>query len=294
MRRILKYVGIAFVFVFVVLWVASGYIGTRIVTAPNHHAVGTRSALAGRPVEDVSITTEDGLTLSAWYVPNDSKSAVITLAGIGAGRGQMASTAETYVGWGFSALLPDLRGTGESEGDLVSIGYYERRDLTACARWLREKGYTCVGAHGFSLGAATICFAYKEGVALEFAVIESGYDTMQKAIDRRLDMAYMPHFIGWPYRFFFTRFMGADFQSMSPIEYLPKCKNPTLFLSGDSEVFLTADDTEALYQACGSEKKRLHLFKGGKHDPSIRHFPEESRGVVREFLEKEVGWALAG
>ena len=294
MRRVLKYAAVVFLAGFMALWLVSGYVGARLVSAPNHHTVGTRAELGGRAVEDVFIETADGLRLSAWYVANESKNAVVTLSGIGAGRGQMARWAEMYIGWGVAALLPDLRGTGESGGDRVSIGYYERRDLQACVRWLHDKGYTCVGAHGFSLGAATICFAFKEGVELGFAVVESSYDTMQNAVDHRLDIAYMPHFTGWPYRYFFSRYMGADFDEMSPIKYLPACKSPILFLSGDNEVFLTASETEAMYRVCGSARKDVHIFAGGKHDPAIRHFPGEAEGVVREFLETKADWTAAG
>lgn len=294
MRRVLKRIGIGLVSTFVVLWIAAGVVGTHLATGPRHREIAYRPEIGGRPVEEVSIKTGDGLLLSAWYVPNDSEYAVVTLSGIDADRRQLVSTAEAYIGWGFAALLPDLRGTGESEGDLVSIGYYERKDLAACVEWLRDKGYTCVGAHGFSLGAATICFAFKEHVDLGFAVIESGYDTMQNAVNRRLDIAYMPHFIGWPHRAYFSWYVGAGFREMSPIEHLPGCKAPALFLSGDSERVLTVDDTEALFNACGSDKKRLHIYKGGRHAPSLSRFPDEARGVIREFLEKEVGWTANG
>lgn len=294
MRRILKYVGIALVSIFLVSWIASGIVGTRIATAPRHRVIEPREQLGGRPVEDVSIRTEDGLMLSAWYVPNDSEYAVITLSGIGADRRQLSSTAEAYIELGFAALLPDLRGTGQSEGDLVSIGYYERKDLVASVRWLQDKGYTCVGAHGFSLGAATVCFSFQDRVDLGFAVIESGYDTMQNAVNRRLDIARMPHFIGWPYRVCFSWYVGADFRALSPIDYLPECMAPVLFLSGNNERVLTEGDTEAMFAACGSEKKRLHIFEGGKHAPSVSRFPDEARPVIREFLETEVGWKTKG
>ncbi len=292
MRRFLKWTGIVLVSLFVVLWTGVGVVGTKMVTAARHGNVKPRTEIAGRPVEQVSLTTEDGVVLSAWYVPNDSEYAVVTLSGIGADRGQLVSTAETYINWGFSALLPDLRGTGQSGGDMVSIGYHERKDLLACVRWLQGKGLKTIGAHGFSLGAATVCFAMNDSSDLGFAVVESSYDTMQHAIDNRLDLYSVPHFIGWPYRFCLSHRLGADFTALSPLTYMPRCTCPTLVMSGDSEGVLSAVETTALYEKCGSQHKQLHLFKGGHHRPSIRAFPEESKDTLHQFLTEDLGCKL--
>ena len=292
MRRFLKWTGIVFIFLFILLWVAVGVVGTNTVTAARHGHITPRNEIAGRHVEQVTLMTEDGISLSAWYVPNDGPNAVITLSGIGASRGQLVSTAETYINWGFSALLPDLRGTGASGGDMVSIGYHERKDLIACVRWLQGKGLKTIGAHGFSLGAATVCFAMKDLSDLGFAVVESSYDTMQHADDNRLDLVKVPHFIGWPYRFFLSRRIGADFTALSPLTYMPRCTCPTLIMSGDSEGVLKAEETAALYDKCASKYKLLHIFKGGHHRPSIRDFPEESKETLRQFLTEKVGCKL--
>jgi dipeptidyl aminopeptidase/acylaminoacyl peptidase len=288
MRRFLKWTGVVLVSLFLVVWIAVGVVGANMVTSARHGSVKPRTEIAGKPVEQVTLTTDDGVALSAWYVPNESKCAVVTLSGIGANRSQLVSTAETYINWGFAALLPDLRGTGESGGDMVSIGYHERKDLVACVRWLQNKGLKTIGAHGFSLGAATVCFAMKDLSDLGFAVVESSYDTMQHADDNRLDLVKVPHFIGWPYRFFLSHRIGADFTALSPLTYMPRFTCPTLIMSGDDERVLKAEETTALYDQCASKRKRLHIFKGGHHRPSIRAFPEESRETLRQFLKEDV------
>ena len=292
LRRFLKWSGTVLLLIFLAVWVASGYVGTNVVTAAKHRPVKPKTEIAGKRVEQVTITTEDGIALSAWYVPNSNDNAVITLSGIGGNRGQMVPTAETYINWGFSALLPDLRGTGESQGDLVSIGYHERKDLIACVRWLQDRGIKTVGAHGFSLGAATVCFAMKELPDLGFAVVESSYDTMQDATEHRLAAVHLPRFIGWPYRFFLGRRIGADFAAMSPVNYMPYCRCPILISSGDSEGILYPSETNALFENCGSDRKRLHFYKSGRHRPAISGFPEESRTILHAFLTKDVGCAL--
>jgi len=293
MRKLLYIAGGVSLGIFVILWVLTGIIGIHIVAAPRHGTVGHRDELAGKPVADVSFLTEDGLRISAWCIPNSTENAVILLSGIGCDRGQMTANAEAYVQMGFTALMPDLRGTGQSDGDLVSIGYHERKDLAACVKFLRENGFKRVGAHGFSLGAATICFAFKDVPDLSFAVVESSYDTMYSAINNRLAMYYMPPFIGWPYRICSYFRMGATFPQMSPVNYMPMAKCPVLILSGDSEGYIKPQETKDLYEKCASPKKRIHLFAGGTHEPSIRDYRDEFLNTVRSFFTEDVGIELA-
>lgn len=292
MRRFLKYLSVSLVVLLVGAWMVSGYVCTSYVTAPRPNAVEDQTEFAEKPIQDVSLTTEDGVNLAAWYIPNSPDNAVITLSGIGNDRRQMRRTAEAYAAWGFTLLMPDLRGTGESGGEYITIGWDERKDLIACVRWLKDKGYKCIGAHGFSLGAAAICFAFKDLPDLGFAVVESSYDTMRSATENRLARYHVPGFAAWPFQVYFGLWTGAGLNGVSPVKYMPYAKCPVLVLSGDSEGYLTKDETTSLFNACGSSKKRMHIFKGGRHKQSMSHFPEESRETIRKFLVEEVGLAL--
>ena len=51
-------------------------------------------------------------------------------------------------------------------------------------------------------------------------------------------------------------------------------------------------DTQTMFDRCGSEKKKLHVFMGGHHRTSMNTFPEESRRVLREFLNEKAGYAI--
>jgi alpha-beta hydrolase superfamily lysophospholipase len=50
----------------------------------------------------------------------------------------------------------DFAGCGLSEGDYISLGYYERGDVDAVFRYLRELGtVSSIGIWGRSMGAVT-------------------------------------------------------------------------------------------------------------------------------------------
>lgn len=279
-----KRILIAIVSLLVAGWLATGYVGARLMTAPRHSTVEARADLGGQPIENVSIQTADGVTLSAWYIPNDRERAVVLLSGIGHNREQCRYNAEVYVGLGYAVLMPDLRGAGQSGGDMISMGWYERRDLEACVQFLESKGYKQIGAHGMSLGAATICYALQDKPHLAFIVLESCYDTFENAINNRLSLRGIPHFLGWSGQWFGALRMGVPMRQLRPVDFVPLCTIPALIIAGDSEGSVKVSETQNLYKHCAAPLKRLHILKGCRHANLMKQSPAECRAAVEDFL----------
>ncbi len=292
MKRRAAWIGAILPAALLMLWGGGSFYVAYALTHPPKTAIHSREDLGGRPIETIRLTTEDGVSLEAWYVPNDGDKAVILLAGIGSERRQMVRHGEYYVELGYTVLMPDLRASGNSGGDIVSLGWYERRDLAVCHAFLKKMGHEHIGADGFSLGAATICYSFQDNLDWAFVVAESAYHCIDSAMEHRLDMFNVPHFVALPARWFTEKLLGVSAEELRPIDYMPLCKAPALIVSGDSEIVLTSQETEALFEKCGSPMKRLHLFKGGQHQNFLKHFPDEYRQVLKDFLDDvESGWA---
>ena len=266
------------------VWILGGYVVAAKVAAPRPSVIEHRDAIGGKAVEDVSVRTEDGLTLSAWLVRNAPDRAVIFLPGIGSNRQQFGRHADYYTELGYTLLMPDLRATGQSEGRVISIGWNERKDLMACFNYLRDAGYAHVGADGISLGAAAICYSLKELKDLAFIVLESSYDTIDHAFYNRLDLYHVPHFLVYPVRWFVAWKIGAGPEQMRPVDFMPYCTAPTLVLAGDSEGYLKVSETMDLFNGCASAKKRVHIFKGAHHENFLKRCPDEFKQEVGDFL----------
>lgn len=275
----------------VVVWMILGYIASYFFVRPMPREVKARETIGEYALQDIELTARDGLRARGWYVPAEGDRAVILMNGIYGTRTGMVSRAEWYLDRGYSVVLPDLRGTGMSEGDMVSYGWYERFDLEAAYRFVREKGYERAGAHGISLGAATIAFSFQEIEDYDFVVLESSYDTLDNAYRNRLAMFNVPHFITYPLRWFVEYRLGVSPDVVNPMDYLARCQAPALIMAGDSEIELKLKETEALYAACASEDKRLHIFEGGKHENFLRRFEDEFLSVMNAFIEDvEADW----
>lgn len=284
MKKWIKRLAFTALALFMVLWSVFTVGGLYFTVRPRTSDFADLETLGGHAVEPVTIAAEDGVNLSAWYVPASSDRAVILLAGIDANRNSCRSRGEFFLEQGFSVLLPDLRASGKSGGKVVTIGWQERKDLVACYNFLTEKGYAHIGADGVSLGAATICYAIPELPGLSFAILESSYDTLISAVRNRLAMFSTPHFIAYPFYVGFSIIARATPWAMQPVDYMKYSTAPTLIMAGDSEKEIPVHETQSLFDNCTAPLKRLHFFKGSGHWDFLGRYTEEYREQVLAFL----------
>ena len=130
-----------------------------------------RPANLGRPYQEVSLRTEDGLDLAAWYVPSRNGAAVIVFPG----RGSRVPQARMLVHAGYGVLMLDMRGQGESEGISNVLGWESSKDLHAAIAFLQgrpdvEDGR--IGGIGFSVGGEQMIEAAAENDGLRAVVSE--------------------------------------------------------------------------------------------------------------------------
>ncbi|HMZ57527.1 MAG TPA: CocE/NonD family hydrolase [Leptospiraceae bacterium] len=194
------------------------------------------------------------------------------------------SRAEFYLKKGFSVLMPDLRGTGKSEGDLISFGWHERKDLLACILELKRLGFSKISVDGQSLGAAAAVYSMSDYADYEFIILESCYDNITNAFRNRINKFPVPHFVFRPVEFFTGKMIGASVQELVPDVLIAKIASPVLFLAGDSEYQIPTEETVKLFERSESKFKRLHFFKGAEHEDFHVRYRGEFEKTVSDFL----------
>jgi fermentation-respiration switch protein FrsA (DUF1100 family) len=218
-----------------VLWViialtalAIGYLGAGLfvadrLSAPSHHPQELTPTDEGLDYREVSIHSTDGLELAGWWVPgNDPSRAVVLVPGIEGDKSDrhIIKTASVYAGTGYGVLMIDLRAQGHSEGERVTMGYKEVRDVRGALSWLNERGIAPgeVVLHGFSLGGATVLRAAPEsGVAA--VVEEAAYADLPLILRQQLpEVSGLPSLFT-PAMFFMGKlFLGIDPWAVRPEE----------------------------------------------------------------------------
>src|SRR5512145_1336506 len=75
----------------------------------------------GMRYENISLETEDGYQLAAWYVPSENRAAIVLLHGYKNTRDAVLPVAQMLAQNGYGVILIDLRGHGESDGETLSF-----------------------------------------------------------------------------------------------------------------------------------------------------------------------------
>ena len=126
---------------------------------PNHHSICCETPLdyGAAEYEKIHIQTADGLMLSGWYVPPQeiTGAVIVLLHGAHGDRTGTAWHARQFIQAGYGVLLYDQRALGESDGEVVAMGWVEGPDLLAVLDGLEshpEVDSTKIGIVGLSGG----------------------------------------------------------------------------------------------------------------------------------------------
>lgn len=161
MKRGLKYwirllsVGISGGILVACIGVELTYIITITQPAPSTVGNPPQSSI-GIEYQPVTLFNErDDIQLSGWYIPSENGAAIILLHGFGSNRLEMKTRADTLARHGYGVLLYDLRGHGESGGDVRAFGWQDVEDVKTALEFLsnrEEVDPNRIGILGFSIG----------------------------------------------------------------------------------------------------------------------------------------------
>lgn len=236
------------------------------------------------PQRHAWITSHDGLRLHARFFEYAPGAVVeIMFHGYrGTAERDMSGGIARCFALGRSALLVDHRGSGTSEGHIITFGERERLDA---ALWvdtvLREIDPEAkIILTGISMGAATVMLA--SSMPLPENVIgvlaDCGY-TSTKAIIMKViaDMGLPPRVL-YPFvRLSARLFGGFDPDAHAPVKSVASTSLPIIFFHGDADTFVPCEMSRENYEACASKKKQLVIVKGAAHGTA---FPTDKEGYL--------------
>jgi pimeloyl-ACP methyl ester carboxylesterase len=206
----------------VVAYLVVGYVVAARLSAPVRRPVERTPADVGQEYREVGLRSTDGLALSAWWVERGSSRAAVLVHGWGSDRSSrhVLDTATVYEDAGFDVLMVDLRAHGESEGERVTIGYREVRDVRGALSWLARRGFDPgrVVLHGWSMGGAAVVQA-APGTGVGAVVEESAYADLPPLLRERLpEVSGLPAFFT-PGIFLVGKLsLGIDPWAVRPVE----------------------------------------------------------------------------
>ncbi len=249
----------------------------------------------GLQFEEVEFKSRDGITLRGWFIPaSEAKGTIIFCHGH---AGSMDPDLK-YVPWfnarGFNVLMFDFRGHGRSEGDRISMGYFERFDLLGAVDYLKNRGIDNIGVLGFSMGGAVAITTAAIEPSIKAVACDGAFADLLEVLIRGIGVvnpALRPiGFIVGPLAILFASIrLGAWLPSADPIRWVAEISpRPLLLIHGGKDVFISTRRIMALYQAAG-EPKELWLIPDAGHRNADELYPEEYQKRVVGFFEKWLG-----
>jgi uncharacterized protein len=228
-------------------------------------------ALGLSQAESITLSTEDGLTLGAWFVPAATPRRAITVIVFNGNAGNRAFRAPLAAGLaqrGMSTLLLDYRGYGGNPGTPTEEGL--ARDARAARRYVSSRaGRDRIVYFGESLGS---------GVAVRLAVEQPPGALMLRSPFTSLTDIGRHHYPVLP-----VGLLLAD--RFASIDRIRDVRCPVLVIAADRDSIIPTDQSRRLFEAA-PEPKQLLIVEGTDHNDYELLAGRRVLDAIAEFLDR--------
>lgn len=188
---------------------------------------------------------------------------------------------------GYNVVLPDLHAHGLSEGDMIQMGWLDRKDIL---HWMSIFKSDTMAIHGVSMGGATTMMVsaekMPEGIKDIRFVDDCGYTSVWDEFAGELKNQFgLPAFPLLHTSSLLCKIRyGWYFGEASALNQVRKCNYPMLFIHGDKDTFVPTEMVYRLYEA-KPDNKKLWIAKGAEHAESYLKHRKEYLNQLRKFLK---------
>ena len=263
-----------------------------LVSIGSYLSAAIHSSIGEAPQElratTVRISTSPTGVVVGWFARGQAGlGGVLLLHGVRANRRDMLDRAIFLEQAGYSVLLIDLPGHGESTGDKITFGVREGAGVLAALGYLRrELPGERLGVIGVSLGAASLVLAHPQP-APNAVVLESMYPTIEEAVTDRLAIrlgpagAKLAPLLLWQLPFQ----LGVSPSELRPIDHIAALGSPVLIASGTTDEHTSWAETQRIYSAA-MPPKELWAVEGAAHVDLHRYKPKEYETRILQFFSR--------
>lgn len=244
----------------------------RLIYFPTQHVINPSLELPR--VEEVELSTDDGLVLTAWFVAPEHPSSgmVILFNGNAGNRSDRIPLARELTEEGYGALLVDYRGYGNNTGSPSESGL--AADARAAFAFLKTRDDVDparLAYFGESLGAA---------VALGLAVEHPPAALLLRSPFTSLADVGSTHYPWLPVSFL----LWDQYPNTDRIE---KLETPVMVIAGSADRIVPPQQSIELYEAASQPKQLVVIEQAGHNDFELLA-GEKMIGEIDRFLDKHL------
>ena len=237
------------------------------------------------------LTAPDGARLVGHVLVPEKSNGKLIVACHGArssGLGEFVFLGKRLYDEGYTLVMPDHRGCGESDGKFLGYGTHESVDTYLWVDYAKEHFPDLdIYLLGVSMGGATVLMMSPKAkeAGIKAIVADCAYTSAWNEFSYHLCKGFhLPEFPIMHIADMYCRiFAGYGFKTAAPVEYVKKASVPILFIHGSADDFVPYHMMSELYDACGSEKKMLTI-EGAEHARAYYTSPEEYFSAVEKHF----------
>lgn len=248
---------------------------------------------------DLQLTSTRGVLECSHFFPAKTPEAkrpcVVYLHGNCSSRLEAFDALPVLLPRDFTVFCLDLSGSGRSEGEYISLGHHEEKDLRVVLQHLRGLGsVTSIGLWGRSMGATTSILRAAEDHDLSACVLDSAFGDLRTVAEELVNRGRIrvPQFlVNMAFEVIRTEVnsrAGFDPLELVPIQFAPKAICPAFFGVASDDSFVLPHHTQDLHNAWAGERI-LRVFDGGHNGVRPTWFLEEAADFLVEWLRKPNG-----
>ena len=221
------------------------------------------------PHEDVEILSYDGLTLRGkFYEYAPGADIELMFPGYrGTAKRDLCGGVQRCFSLGRSALVVDQRGSGTSDGHVITFGIREYRDCLSWVEYINQifDGQRRIILTGISMGASTVMNAASQELPENVigVIADCGFTSPKVIIKKVIKGMGLPQLL-YPFvRLAGILYGGFDIESMTSIESVKNAKIPIFFAHGENDDFVPCSMSQENFDACTAPKMLLKVPGAG-------------------------------
>ena len=224
--------------------------------------------------------------IECWDIHTEkAKGTVILFHGYGGEKSSMLGRSDEFIKQGYNTLLVDFMGSGGSEGDQTTIGYYEAQEVKTCYDYLVAKGEKDIYLFGTSMGAVAILKSMNDyGIEPKGIMLECPFGSLYKTVCARFHSMSIPDF---PMAGLLVFWGGAQNGfwafGVNPEKYAKSVKCPALLIYGEKDDKVSREEIEAIYGNLHG-KKTLRIYPLAGHGDYLENYRQDWDSSVTTFL----------
>lgn len=246
-----------------------------------------RPASNNTPATDFeTITLTSNKRIECWELKaRQHKGTIILFHGYGGQKASMLDKEIVFRRQGYNTLLVDFMGSGGSEGNQTTIGYFEAQQVKTCYDYLTQKGEQNIYLMGTSMGAVAIMKAINDyHIQPKGIIIECPFGSMYQTVCARFKTMQAPVFPMAGLLVFWGGVQNGFWAfAHNPAVYAEKINCPVLLLYGAKDEKVGRTEIDEIFANLNCPKK-LKIYGEAGHENYLTKYQTEWTQDVTDFL----------